>query len=100
LNIFPGRRKTRNPAIPQSRYPAAATMDFLRKKLEEVEGEMVATTGTPSRSLADTSKQLVGSSWITRATAAASELQSVATKATTSLQEFSSGAAEMQELRE
>ena len=75
-------------------------MDFLRKKLEEVEGEMVATTGTPSRSLADTSKQLVGSSWITRATAAASELQSVATKATTSLQEFSSGAAEMQELRE
>ena len=63
-------------------------MDFLRKKLEEVEGEMVATTGTPSRSLVDTSKQLVGSSWITRATAAASELQSVATKATTSLQEW------------
>ena len=43
-------------------------MDFLRKKLEEVEGEMHATTGgAPSDSMA--------SSWLTRASAAASELQ-------------------------
>lgn len=70
-------------------------MDFLRKKLEEVEGEMHTTTGAPSRSLADAS-----SSWLGRVTAVAGDVQQLASSATDSLQALGNNASELLELRE